>query len=34
MTNGVSMLWLLNPTAFSLKDRAEEMVDLFLHGLT
>jgi len=33
MTNGVSMLWLLNPTAFSLKDRAEEMVDLFLHGL-
>jgi len=33
MTNGISMIWLLDPAAFSLKARAEEMVDLFLHGL-
>ena len=33
MTNGISMIWLLDPTAFSLKARAEEIVDLFLHGL-
>lgn len=34
MMNGISMIWLLDPSAFSLKDRAEEMVDMFLHGLT
>lgn len=34
MTNGICMIWLLDPTAFSLKVRAEEMVDLLLHGLT
>jgi AcrR family transcriptional regulator len=33
MTNGISMIWLLDPSAFSLKARAEEMVDLFLYGL-
>ena len=33
LVNGVSMIWLLDPTAFSLKARAEEMLDLFLHGL-
>jgi len=33
MTNGISMIWLLDPTTFSLKARAEEMVDLLLHGL-
>jgi hypothetical protein len=27
------MIWLFDPTAFSLKARAEEMVDLFLRGL-
>jgi TetR/AcrR family acrAB operon transcriptional repressor len=33
MTNGISMIWLLDPTAFSLKARAEEIVSLLLHGL-
>ncbi len=34
LTNGVSMLWLLDPAAFSLKARAAEIVDVFLQGLT
>jgi AcrR family transcriptional regulator len=33
MTNGISMIWLLDPTAFSLKARAEEMVDVLIYGL-
>ncbi|HEY0754931.1 MAG TPA: TetR family transcriptional regulator [Ktedonobacteraceae bacterium] len=33
MTNGVSMIWLLDPTAFSLKAHAEEMVGLLIDGL-
>ncbi len=33
MMNGISMLWLLDPSAFSLKARAGEIVDLFLQGL-
>jgi AcrR family transcriptional regulator len=33
MINGISTIWLLDPTAFSLKARAQEMVDLLLRGL-
>ena len=33
MVNGIAMIWLLDPAAFSLNALAEEMVDLFLRGL-
>jgi AcrR family transcriptional regulator len=32
--NGMTTLWLLDPTSFSLKDSAEETIDLFLKGIT
>jgi AcrR family transcriptional regulator len=31
--NGMTTLWLLDPTSFSLKDSAEETIDLFLKGI-
>jgi TetR/AcrR family acrAB operon transcriptional repressor len=33
LTNGASLLWLLDPTLFSLRARAEGMVDAFLNGI-
>ncbi len=33
LVNGVTMLWLMDPAAFSLKGSAEETVDLFLRGI-
>ncbi len=33
LVNGVTTLWLMDPTAFSLKGSAEETVDLFLRGI-
>ncbi len=33
MINGVTMIWLTDPTAFSLRGAAEEAVDIFLRGL-
>ena len=31
--NGLAMLWLLDPSAFSLRERAESTVDVVLAGL-
>jgi AcrR family transcriptional regulator len=33
LVNGVTIIWLLDRAAFSLKERAEEMVEIFLRGL-
>ena len=33
LVNGLTTLWLMDPTAFSLKGLAEETVDLFLRGI-
>ncbi|HEU5226306.1 MAG TPA: TetR family transcriptional regulator [Ktedonobacteraceae bacterium] len=33
LIHGITNLWLLNPEAFSLKDSAEETIDLFLQGI-
>ena len=33
LVNGVTTLWLMDPTAFSLKGLAEETVDLFIRGI-
>lgn len=31
--NGLSTLWLLDPTLFSIRDRAEAMADIFINGI-
>ena len=31
--NGLTALWLLDPTLFSIKDRAEAMADIFIKGI-
>jgi len=33
LTTGLTSLWLLNPSSFSIKARAPEIVDLFLSGM-
>ena len=33
LINGLTTLWLMDPTAFSLKDSAQQTVDLFLQGI-
>lgn len=33
LMNGISLLWLLDPKRFSLRERAESMVEIFLQGL-
>lgn len=33
LINGVTSLWLIDPAAFSLRDTAQETVDLFLRGI-
>jgi TetR/AcrR family transcriptional regulator, acrAB operon repressor len=33
LTNGLSLVWLLDPQRFSLRERAEGVVDTFLQGL-
>ena len=33
LVNGVTSLWLIDPTAFSLRDSAEETVEIFLRGI-
>lgn len=33
LVNGITGLWLLDPAAFSLKDQAAEMVEVFLRGI-
>ncbi|MDQ2904064.1 MAG: TetR family transcriptional regulator [Chloroflexota bacterium] len=33
MINGITTMWILDPAAFSLKARTEQMVDLFIRGI-
>lgn len=34
LINGVTTLWLMDPSSFSLRDSSAEMVDLFLRGIS
>jgi TetR/AcrR family acrAB operon transcriptional repressor len=34
MMNGIGLLWMFDPSLFSLRTRAENIVDIFLNGIT